>query len=168
MGTSLHSLAAKLITNRIKLSYSDKHMVLLNLLEDGIPRSVIDLDKILNNMVPYVKDGIGFRMKVEQPLKYSDNVFGTADAIIFDEKRRLLRIHDYKSGDTPVSLKQLEIYAALFCLEYDFKPGEIDYELRIYQNGEILVGNPKADDILPTIDKIIAFDKVIEDLKEAG
>ena len=88
--------------------------------------------------------------------------------IIFDEKKKFLRIHDYKSGDTPASLKQLEIYASLFCLEYDYKPGELEYELRIYQNGEILVGNPTAKDILPTIDKIVTFDRLIEEFKEAG
>lgn len=168
MGTALHELAAKCLRNKIKLSSSDRHMVLLYLLDYGIPRSIIDLDKILENLVPYVKDGIGFRMRAEQPLVYSENAFGTADSIIFDEKKHFLRIHDYKSGDTPASLKQLEIYASLFCLEYGFKPGELDYELRIYQNGEILVGNPKANDILPTIDTIITFDKMVESFKEAG
>lgn len=167
-GTVLHELASKLIANKIKLSYSDKHLVLLYLLDNNVPHSVINIDKIMDNLVPYVKDGIGFRMVVEQPLKYSDNVFGTADAIIFDEKKKFLRIHDYKSGDTPASLKQLEIYASLFCLEYDYKPGELEYELRIYQNGEILVGNPTAKDILPTIDKIVTFDRLIEEFKEAG
>lgn len=168
MGTALHELASKMIDNRIKLSMADRHMVLLYLLDNNIPRSVIDLDKILYNLVPYVKDGIGFRMKTEQPLVYSENVFGTADAIIFDDKKKFLRIHDYKSGTTPANLKQLEIYAALFCLEYHYKPYEIDMELRIYQNGEILVGNPQADDILPTMDKIITFSKLVDGFKEAG
>lgn len=167
MGTALHELAAKCINNRIKLSAADKHMVLLHLLDNYIPRSIIDLDKIMTTLVPYVKDGIGFRMRAEQPLKYSENIFGTADTITFDEKKSFLRIHDYKSGEIPASLKQLEIYAALFCLEYGFKPGEIEFELRIYQNGEVLVGNPQANDILPTIDKIVAFDSIIESFKEA-
>ena len=168
MGTSLHELAASLIENKIKLSSRDTHLVLHHLLEDGIPRSVIQLDVIMNNLIPYVADGIGYRMIVEQPLMYSENVFGTADSIIFDEKKSLLRIHDYKSGSTPAKLEQLEIYAALFCLEYEYKPGEIDFELRIYQNGDIHIGNPKAANILPTMDKIVRFDKFIEKLKEAG
>lgn len=166
MGTSLHDLAASLITNNIKLSSKDTHMVLLHLLEDGVPRSVIDLKRIMTNLIPYVSDAIGYRMIAEQPLKYSDNVFGTADAIIFDEKKSLLRIHDYKSGLLPAHLEQLEIYAALFCLEYDFKPGDINFELRIYQNGDQLIGTPKANDILPTMDKIIIFDKMLEEFKE--
>jgi hypothetical protein len=65
-------------------------------------------------------------------------------------------------------MEQLEIYAALFCLEYKMKPGNIDMELRIYQNNEIIVYNPTADDILPIMDKIITFDKVIEKLKIEG
>jgi hypothetical protein len=48
------------------------------------------------------------------------------------------------------------------------KPGNIDMELRIYQNNEIVVYNPTADDILPIMDKIITFDKVIEKLKIEG
>lgn len=168
MGTALHELAAKLINNRIKITSSDKHMIQLHLADNYIPRSIIDVDKIMATLIPYVKDGIGFRMRAEQPLKYSDNVFGTADSIIFDEKKNFLRIHDYKSGDKPASLKQLEIYAALFCLEYDFKPGELEFELRIYQSGETLVGNPQADDILPTMDKIVRFDKLVNGFKEVG
>jgi len=168
MGTSLHELAAGLIENRIKLSSRDTHLVLYHLLEDGIPRSVINLDTIMANLIPYVADGIGYRMKVEQPLVYSENVFGTADSIIFDDKKSLLRIHDYKSGTTPAHLEQLEIYAALFCLEYEFKPGEIEFELRIYQNGDQLIGNPKANNILPTMERIRKFDKMIEKFKEAS
>lgn len=120
------------------------------------------------NLLPYVSDGIGYRMKVEQPLVYSENCFGTADSIIFDEKKSLLRIHDYKSGTTPAHLEQLEIYAALFCLEYEFKPGEIEFELRIYQNGDQLIGKPQANNILPTMDKIRKFDKMIDKFKEAS
>jgi hypothetical protein len=62
-------------------------------------------------------------------------------------------------------MEQLEIYAALFCLEYNKRPGDIDMELRIYQNNEILIHQPEADDILPIMDKIMSFDKLIEKLK---
>ena len=58
------------------------------------------------------------------------------------------------------------IYAALFCLEYDVKPSEIKMELRIYQNDEVLIHNPTAEDIVPIMDKIITFDKVIRNIKE--
>ena len=111
----------------------------------------------------YVNDAIGFRMTVEQPLFYSENCFGTADAISF--RNRLLRIHDYKSGVTPARMEQLEIYTALFCLEYKIKPVDIDIELRIYQSDEIIVHNPTAEDLVPIIDKIISFDKVITKIK---
>ena len=168
MGTVLHELSSKLIDNRIKITNKDKNMVLLYLIDNGVPREIIDLNRIMDNLIPYITDGIGFRMKSEQPLFYSENIYGFADSIIFDERKRILRIHDYKSGITPAHLEQLEIYAALFCLEYRFKPGDINFELRIYQDGDQLIGNPKASDILPTMDKIVTFDKLIESFKEAG
>lgn len=170
IGTVLHELASKLIDNRIKITNKDRNMVLLYLIDNEIPKSVIDMidiRQIMNNLIPYITDGIGFRMKSEQPLVYSENIYGTADAIVFDERKQILRIHDYKSGTTPAHLEQLEIYAALFCLEYRFKPGDINFELRIYQDGDQLIGNPKASDILPTMDKIVTFDKIIESFKEA-
>lgn len=112
----------------------------------------------------YVNDAIGFKMIPEQILFYSENCFGTADSISFRDD--LLRIHDLKTGVIPAHMEQLEIYAALFCLEYDIRPANIDMELRIYQNDEILYHNPTAEDIVPIIDKIITFDKVINKIKE--
>jgi hypothetical protein len=111
----------------------------------------------------YVNDAIGFKMIPEQVLFYSENCFGTADSISF--RNRLLRIHDLKTGVIPAHMEQLEIYAALFCLEYKIKPADIDIELRIYQHDEILYHTPTAEDIVPIIDKIITFDKVITKLK---
>ena len=64
-------------------------------------------------------------------------------------------------------MEQLEIYAALFCLEYNVKPGDIEMELRLYQSDEILYHNPTAMDILPIMDKIITFDKVINKIKDS-
>lgn len=112
----------------------------------------------------YVNDAIGFKMTPEQPLFYSENCFGTADAISF--KNNFLRIHDLKTGVTPASMNQLFIYAALFCLEYKYKPADIQAELRIYQNDEIVVCEPTIDDIVPIMDKIITFDKLIQEMKE--
>lgn len=111
----------------------------------------------------YVNDAISYRMTPEQVLFYSENCFGTADAISFRDD--LLRIHDLKTGNTPAKMTQLEIYAALFCLEYHFKPKDIDMELRIYQNDEVLVHSPDADSIVPLMDKIITFDKLISEMK---
>lgn len=164
MGTSLHALAETLIANGLKLKKGDKLTVLSHLLSDGIPREVIDMDRIYNNFMTYVNDGVGFRLTPEQILYYSDTCFGTADCISF--KNNFLRIHDYKSGTTPAKMEQLMIYAALFCLEYKVKPGEIKTELRIYQNDEIIICNPTAEDILPIMDVIIRFSKRIEEYSE--
>lgn len=108
----------------------------------------------------YVNDAIGFKMSTEVVLFYSKRFFGTADSISF--RNGVLRIHDLKTGKIPAHMEQLEIYAALFCLEYKVKPGDIEMELRIYQNDEILYHNPTAEDILPIMDKIIHLNKLLE------
>lgn len=138
-GTELHEFASQAIKLGIKLPKTQKTI----------------------NM--YINDAIGYRMKPEQILFYSVNCFGTADAISFRNKQ--LRIHDLKTGVTPTSMKQLEVYAALFCLEYNYKPYEIDIELRIYQNDNVEEYIPEVDDIVHIMDKIITFDKQIEILK---
>jgi hypothetical protein len=103
-------------------------------------------------------------MRPEQVLYYTNNCFGTADAIIFSNN--LLRIHDLKTGITPASMNQLYIYDALFCLEYDIKPGEIKIENRIYQNDEILIAEPTAETIVPIMSKIISFDRIMNKMME--
>jgi hypothetical protein len=100
-------------------------------------------------------------MKPEQILFYSDNCFGTADAISY--KNNFLRIHDLKTGVTPAHLEQLQIYAALFCLEYHFKPSDIQMELRTYQNNEVQIFEPSVEHIAPIMDKAISFTKKIHD-----
>lgn len=122
------------------------------------------LPKSRKTLNMYVNDAIGYKMTPEQILYYSDNCFGTADSICF--RNNLLRIHDLKTGVIPAHMEQLEIYAALFCLEYKIKPGDIDMELRIYQSDEILYHKPTVEDIAPIMDKIISFDKVINHIKE--
>ncbi len=110
----------------------------------------------------YVNDAIGFKMDTEVVLFYSERFFGTADAICFRDG--FLRIHDLKTGKTPVHMDQLEIYAALFCLEYRVKPSDIQIELRIYQNDEVIVHVPDAKDILEIMDKIVHLDKLLEQI----
>ena len=123
-----------------------------------------DSPKTLNM---YVNDAIGFKMTPEQVLFYSENCFGTADAILF--QKDMLRIHDLKTGENDTSFRQLEIYAALFCLEYHFKPEELaGIELRIYQNNEVRQLEPDPMDIRAIMDKIILFDQHIEKLKFEG
>lgn len=139
-GTELHEFASRCIALGQKLPKSQKTL----------------------NM--FVNDAIGYKMQSEQVLYYSDNCYGTADAIAF--RNGMLRIHDLKTGKALAHMEQLMVYAALFCLEYKVKPGDIQMELRLYQNDEVIFHNPEADEIVPIIDKIIAFDKVINRIKE--
>ena len=138
-GTELHDFAARCIK-----------------LGQKLPKS----PKTLNT---YVNDAIGYKMIPEQVLYYSENCFGTADAISF--RNRLLRIHDYKSGVIPAHMEQLEIYTALFCLEYKIKPASIEIELRIYQSDEVRTHIPQAEEITTIMEKIVSFDKIIKKLK---
>ena len=145
MGTRLHAWAKDTIDLRIKQPRSKK------------------------TLYAYVNDAIGFKMDTEVVLFYSERFFGTADAISFRDN--FLRIHDLKtgkSGKIEDHMEQLEIYAALFCLEYRIKPGDIQMELRVYKNDEVLVHNPTAEDILPIMDKIIHLDKLLEQIEEEG
>lgn len=112
----------------------------------------------------YVNDAIGFNMVPEQMLFYSVNCYGTADTIAF--RRNKLRVHDLKNGVTKAHENQLYVYAALFCLEYDMKPHEIEIELRIYQNDEVRIYIGDPDIVAHIMDKIISFDKRIEALKQ--
>lgn len=112
----------------------------------------------------FVNDAIGYRMQSEKILYYSDNCFGTADAIAYSERTRKLRIHDLKTGTTPASMKQLYIYASLFCLEYGIDPYKISIELRIYQSNEIITEIPEAADILLIMQRIRHFDEIIDEL----
>lgn len=139
-GTRLHEFAKECIELGVKLQRSKKTL----------------------NM--YVNDAIGYKMTPEQVLYFSDNCFGTADAISF--RNNLLRIHDLKTGEIPAHMEQLEVYAALFCLEYHMQPSKIGMELRIYQNDEIVIHQPTIEDIAPIMDKIITFDKRLQELKE--
>ncbi len=115
----------------------------------------------------YINDAIGFDMKPEVVLYYSDNFFGTADSISFRKNpetgKNILRIHDLKTGKTPVHIEQLEIYAAIFCLEYGVKPRDIDIELRIYQNDEVWFHNPKPEDIIHIMNRIVHLDNLIKE-----
>lgn len=142
MGTKLHAWAKDTIDLGIKQPRSKK------------------------TIYAYVNDAIGYKMDTEVVLYYSDRFFGTADAICF--RNGMLRIHDLKTGKTPVHMEQLMIYAALFCLEYRMKPGEIKMELRIYQNDEVIVFNPTAEDILPIMDKIVHLNKLLEQIDGEG
>lgn len=140
-GTDLHNLAAELIRLGVKLPEN--------------PPTTMSL---------YVNDAIGFRMKPELTLFYSVNCFGTVDAINF--RKNKLRIHDLKTGLGHTTIRQLEIYAAIFCLEYGLRPFDIEIELRIYQNNEVRIYEADPGQIHLIMEKIIAFDKQINQIKE--
>lgn len=140
LGTRLHDLASKLIELGVKLPEEQKTL----------------------NM--FVNDAIDLRMTTEQPLFYSEYAFGTADAISF--RSNYLRVHDYKSGVRAVNITQLEVYAALFCLEYRVKPKDIVIELRIYQNDDIISGHPEIERIENLMSLIVERDKRIREIEE--
>ena len=118
-----------------------------------------NLSSLVGTIGLYINDAIKYRMSCEQILYYSENCFGTADTIAF--RYNILRIHDLKTGVYPGSVHQLEVYAALFCLEYNKDPFGIKMELRIYQNNEVIVYEADPEDIMFIIDKIQEFDKII-------
>ena len=131
-GTRLHELAKNLILEGLKLKGTTQ------------------------TLTAFVNDAIGYGMTPEVALKYTDNCFGHTDAISFD--KNVLRISDYKSGSGPVHMEQLEIYAALFLLEYErifgVNPANTKTILRIYQNDDIQEWNPdkeRMEELLYTI-----------------
>lgn len=164
IGTALHDIARKQIKTRTKLNKFTKQEVLMMLTEDyRIPRAAIslgiDFDMAYENLTSYVNDAIGYLMNPEQILYYSMNCFGTADAISFRDN--VLRIHDLKTGIGATHMEQLIIYAALFCLEYKYKPEQIKIELRIYQMNEIQIVEPDPNDTSVVMKNIIYADEII-------
>ena len=139
LGTKLHEFAHDAIVLK-RLQY-----------EDGTTLSM------------FVNDCIIEGLDSEVLLYFSDNAFGTADGISFENG--LLRIYDLKTGKTPASMKQLEVYTGLFCLEYQVNPTEIDILLRIYQNNEIKELEPERSEIWDIIDRIIFFDSLLNQLR---
>lgn len=169
LGTQIHNEAAKRIRYSFKLKKGDRDSIIVNLLDAGIPRMVldfVDIDSMFLNMMTYVNDCIGFRMTPEVVLAFSEYCFGTTDAIRFDDKQNILRIHDLKTGSTPAHMEQLMIYASLFCLEYRKKPVDIHTELRIYQSNDIVIYEPEVTDLAPIMDKIKLFDRLIRDRRD--
>lgn len=139
-GTELHDFAQRAITLKRKM-----------------PRNSETVNR-------YINDAIGFRLHPEQPLMYSDICFGTADAIGYDERTNFVRIHDLKTGQTPASMDQLLIYLAMFCLEYGIDPEDIKAELRIYQNDDVDILNPTADDLMPVVETMVESEECISQL----
>ena len=142
MGTRLHAFAAECIA-----------------LGQRLPKST----KTLN---AYVNDAIGFGMQPELVLYANPYCFGTADALIFDEKKNTLRIHDLKTGSVKAHMEQLYIYCALFCIEYGIEPSSIsDICTRIYQFDDIWEEHPTSEDIVPIVNKIYEFGEVLNSMQ---
>lgn len=139
-GTELHALAEQCIRLGIKLART----------------------KATLNM--FVNDAVGYKMTPEQPLVYSRNCFGTADAISF--RKGVLRVHDLKTGTVPANMAQLRIYAALFCLEYGYNPDDIEFSLRIYQSNDILEELTDPEEIKSVMQTIVHHDQVLEELQQ--
>lgn len=118
----------------------------------------------------YINQCLQYKMHSEVVLFYSPNAFGTVDAIAYRHRR--LRISDLKTGVTRASEHQLEVYAALFCLEYKVDPFSMrDIELRIYQDAQVKLWSVSNGLVTPAfikgiMDKIVFFDAIINDLRK--
>lgn len=165
IGTLLHAYAAENIKKHFKITKADKHSILRYLsVENYIPQVAIDIDRLFPNLMNYVNDCIAFQMDPEVTLYFSDNFYGTADAISYEDK--VLKIFDLKTGIPPASFIQLENYAAFFCLDYKIKPSQIDrVEFRIYQNGEIAIAEPDPAIIFPIVEQILEFNKALTEFE---
>ncbi len=119
---------------------------------------------VKKTMNMYVNDALKYGMDPEVLLYYSKYCYGTADAIGFEDG--LLRIHDLKTGTKPACMDQLKIYAAIFCLEYDVTPGDIDFELRIYQNDDVVKERPTTDGIAHVVDRIVTADRILNEISD--
>lgn len=139
-GTVLHAFASVAIMQGVKLA---NHKKALN---------------------KFVNDAIGFSMESELVLYYSDNCFGTADAIQFYPDQKLLRVHDLKTGDTKASFRQLYIYVALFCLEYNKNPNDFDSVLRIYQWNDFTEVLADPEEIAAIMQCIVDSDAILDGL----
>lgn len=152
-GTELHELAKVLIKKGVKLR--GRH-----------------------TLAAYVNDAIGYKMDPEvvlawQPDSNRDPVFfGTADAVKYDSRNKVLRIHDLKTGTHPANMKQLYIYAVLFFLEYGalyrVKPHDVTIELRIYQNDEIIREIADPAKVVDFIERAKRKAKMVTEWEEAA
>lgn len=139
------------------------HAIAKDLINEGI--------KVRGNkqtFAAYVNDAIGYGMTPEQILYFSKNCFGTADAIFY--KDGILRISDLKTGVTPAHMEQLEIYAALFMLEYErvfgVSPKNTKTELRIYQADDVIEERPEPEKIESIMNDIREKDAWLDQFRE--
>lgn len=174
IGTALHSFAQDCINHKMKLRKTDDHMIDYFLetiwpLKSGIifPKGSYDSKQLIETIMLFVNDAIGFRMDSEVILVYDENyAFGTADAFTCDERTKTIRVGDLKTGSHPVKMTQLLLYAAYFCLEYRKNPKEYKFELRVYQNGEITEYFPMSEEIEEHMKKIVYATDILRNYVE--
>lgn len=152
----------KLVLAHEKYNAKEEGVWLHNFASMAIGRR-IKLARNRNTLNMFVNDAIGFGMKSEQILYYSRHAFGCTDAISF--KRKVLRIHDYKSGETKASFKQLDVYSALFCLEYGVDPEDIEIFERLYQSNQVEEFSPSGEYIRSIMNNIIEKNAIVESLE---
>lgn len=169
IGTAIHDIARKHIKHSFPVTLDDKNSVLLSLVEDyKIPLQIIDaavdFASVFDNFMIYVNDCIDYDMVPEQILYYSYNCFATTDAINrLDDimENSIVRVSDLKTGTTPVHKEQIFVYMSLVCLEYNLRPGELEFVGKIFQNGEIQEYNPTGVEIAEIMDTIVMADNII-------
>src|SRR3954466_907934 len=147
-------------TLRAALEGVEQHRYAAICIEEGIVQ-----DDETTTVGMYINQCIQYKMSAEVVLFFSPNAFGTVDAIAYSHRR--LRISDLKTGVTRTSEHQLEVYAALFCLEYELDPYFMrDIELHIYQDESVreYIGDPYI--IKAIMDKIVKFDEILNVLRE--
>lgn len=143
-GTRIHAFASEAIKLRMRMDPEDVRAVNL-----------------------FVNDAIGFGMSSEVPLFANKFVFGTADAIVYDEHAHILRIHDLKTGTGAVhSFDQLNAYAALFMIEYKLNPQDIVIIERLYQFDGFIEQEAPTDHILDLMAKINASGDILEEAEQ--
>lgn len=139
LGSRLHEFVKEAISLKRRLAGNDSISCFTN-------------DCIKHNMVP------------EYFIFYSENAFGTADAIYYSKTEGVLKIFDLKTGMNKASFKQLELYACYFLLSMDIKP-IIKIILRIYQFNEIFEFQPKQKDLEDLMNRIVWIDNLLNSFK---
>ena len=163
IGTAMHSFAQHCINLKMKLRKTDDHMIDYYLqyiypMQTGviIPRGAYDSKELIETVMLFVNDAIGFRLDSEVILAYDEvYAFGTSDAFGCDEKTKTIRVSDLKTGIHPVKMTQLLLYSAQYCLEYKKNPKEYKFELRIYQGGEIIEYFPMGEEVEEHMKRIV-------------
>jgi hypothetical protein len=143
-GTRLHELARRAINDGIKMSEDPEHMVM--------PYQA--------TVARYANECIDFGMRAEVIVRYNDEFFGTADALVYEPG--LLQISDLKTGVNKVSPTQLYVYAAYFFLDYEIPPLSCRVILRIYQNGEVITIEADMEFVLHIMERVKYIDRKIQ------